>query len=181
MCSVFVLAGMGLLTIVAGISALYFFTSDMWPGFAQRSAPEFVEGAALHLWFDLGLGMLGSIASIMILVVFVFIVFGQLLEGTGAGISLIRVAFHLTRRLRGGPAHAAIVSSGLFGTMSGNALANVVGTGVLTIPMMKRSGFPPHFAGAVEATASSAGQLCRLSWAQQPSYWQMLSGCPISM
>ena len=147
------------LTIVAGISALYFFTSDMWPGFAQRSAPEFVEGAALHLWFDLGLGMLGSIASIMILVVFVFIVFGQLLEGTGAGISLIRVAFHLTRRLRGGPAHAAIVSSGLFGTMSGNALANVVGTGVLTIPMMKRSGFPPHFAGAVEATASSAGQI----------------------
>ncbi|MDE0694391.1 MAG: TRAP transporter fused permease subunit [Boseongicola sp.] len=147
------------LTIVAGVSALYFFTSDHWPGFAQRSAPEFVEGAALHLWFDLGLGMLGSIASIMILVVFVFIVFGQLLEGTGAGISLIRVAFHLTRRLRGGPAHAAIVSSGLFGTMSGNALANVVGTGVLTIPMMKRSGFQPHFAGAVEATASSAGQI----------------------
>ena len=103
--------------------------------------------------------MLGSIASVMVLVVFVFIVFGQLLEGTGAGISLIRVAFHLTRRLRGGPAHAAIVSSGLFGTMSGNALANVVGTGVLTIPMMKRAGFPPHFAGAVEATASSAGQI----------------------
>ena len=147
------------LTIIAGISALYFFTSDMWPGFAQRSAPEFVEGAALHLWYDLGLGMLGSIASVMILVVFVFIVFGQLLEGTGAGISLIRVAFHLTRRVRGGPAHAAIVSSGLFGTMSGNALANVVGTGVLTIPMMKRTGFPPHFAGAVEATASSAGQI----------------------
>jgi len=147
------------LTIIAGLSAFYFFTSDHWPGIAQRSAPEFVEGASLHLWFDLGLGMLGSIASVMILVVFVFIVFGQLLEGTGAGISLIRVAFHLTRRLRGGPAHAAIVSSGLFGTMSGNALANVVGTGVLTIPMMKRSGFPPHFAGAVEATASSAGQI----------------------
>lgn len=147
------------LTIVAGVSALYFFTSDYWPGIAQRSAPEFVEGAAQHLWFDLGLGMLGSIASVMVLVVFVFIVFGQLLEGTGAGISLIRVAFHLTRRLRGGPAHAAIVSSGLFGTMSGNALANVVGTGVLTIPMMKRAGFPPHFAGAVEATASSAGQI----------------------
>ncbi|NQY60144.1 TRAP transporter permease [Cognatishimia sp.] len=147
------------LATVAAITVFYFFTSDFWPGGLGRAGPEFVEGASQTLWFDLSAGILGSITSVMILVVFVFIVFGQLLEGTGAGMSLIRVAFHLTRRVRGGPAHAAIVSSGLFGTMSGNALANVVGTGVLTIPMMKRAGFPPHFAGAVEATASSAGQI----------------------
>ena len=147
------------LATVAAISVFYFFTSDYWPGALGRAAPEFTEGASQNLWFDQSSGILGSIASVMILVVFVFIVFGQMLEGTGAGMSLIRVAFHLTRKIRGGPAHAAIVSSGLFGTMSGNALANVVGTGVLTIPMMKRAGFPPHFAGAVEATASSAGQI----------------------
>ena len=147
------------LASVAALSVLYFFTSDYWPGILGRAAPEFTEGASQNLWFDQSSGILGSISSIMILVVFVFIVFGQMLEGTGAGMSLIRVAFHLTRKIRGGPAHAAIVSSGLFGTMSGNALANVVGTGVLTIPMMKRAGFPPHFAGAVEATASSAGQI----------------------
>ena len=147
------------LATVAAVTVLYFFTSDFWPGGLGRASPEFVEGASQTLWFDQSSGILGSITSVMILVVFVFIVFGQLLEGTGAGMSLIRVAFHLTKRVRGGPAHAAIVSSGLFGTMSGNALANVVGTGVLTIPMMKRAGFPPHFAGAVEATASSAGQI----------------------
>ena len=147
------------LAAVAGIALLYFFTSDSWPGAMGRAAPEFVVGASQNLWFDQASGILGSITSVMILVVSVFIIFGQVLEGTGAGMSLIRVAFHLTRRLRGGPAHAAIISSGLFGTMSGNALSNVVGTGVLTIPMMKRAGFKPHFAGAVEATASSAGQI----------------------
>lgn len=147
------------LATVAAVAVGYFFFSDHLPGFLNRAAPEFVEGASLNLWFEQSSGILGSITATMILIVFVFIVFGQLLEGTGAGISLIRVAFHLTKRFRGGPAHAAIISSGLFGTMSGNALANVVGTGVLTIPMMKRAGFKPHFAGAVEATASSAGQI----------------------
>ena len=147
------------LALVALALLLYFFTSDYWPGFFNRVPPDFVEGASTTFWYGLGAGILGSITATMILTVFVFIVFGQVLEGTGAGMSLIRVSFRLTRRFRGGPAHAAIVASGLFGTMSGNAVANVVGTGVLTIPMMKRNGFPAHFAGAVEATASSAGQI----------------------
>ncbi|MBY6161155.1 TRAP transporter fused permease subunit [Mameliella alba] len=147
------------LAIVALTLLIFFFTSDHWPGFLNRVPPDFTEGASTTLWFGLASGILGSITATMILTVFVFIVFGQMLEGTGAGMSLIRVAFRLTRHLKGGPAHAAIVSSGLFGTMSGNAVANVVGTGVLTIPMMKKNGFPPHFAGAVEATSSSAGQI----------------------
>ena len=82
-----------------------------------------------------------------------------MLERTGGARSLIKIAFHFTRNLRGGPAHAAIMSSALFGTMSGAAVTNVVATGVITIPMIKRRGFSPAFAGGVEATASSAGQI----------------------
>jgi len=65
----------------------------------------------------------------------------------------------LTRRLRGGPAHAAIVSSAMFGTITGGPVTNVLSTGRLTIPMMQRNGFSPQFAGGVEAAASSGGQI----------------------
>jgi TRAP transporter 4TM/12TM fusion protein len=91
--------------------------------------------------------------------VFPFIILGAILEGIGAGESMIRIAFRLMRRTAGGPAHAAILSSALFGTVSGSAVANVVGTGVVTIPMIKRRGFTPEFAGAVEASASTGGQI----------------------
>ena len=84
---------------------------------------------------------------------------GVLLEGTGAGDTLLKFAFLATRRTRGGPAHAAILSSSLFGTMSGSTVANIVGTGTFTIPMIKRRGFSPTFAAGIEATASSGGQI----------------------
>ena len=103
--------------------------------------------------------MLGNILGIMIYTVFPFVLLGVLLERTGGGRSLIKIAFHLTRRYRGGPAHAAIIASSLFGTMSGGAVTNVMGTGVITIPMIKRRGFSPAFAGGVEATASCGGQI----------------------
>ena len=88
----------------------------------------------------------------------IFIVFGALLEGTGAGAILIKMATAATARIRGGPAHAAIAASALFGTISGSPVANVVATGVFTIPLIKRQGFPASFAAAVEAAASSGGQ-----------------------
>jgi TRAP transporter 4TM/12TM fusion protein len=91
--------------------------------------------------------------------VFPFVLFGAILEASGVGGSLIRFAFLVTRRTRGGPAHAAVLASSMFGTMSGVPVANVVGTGVLTIPMIKRRGFTPAFAGAIEATASTGGQI----------------------
>ena len=84
---------------------------------------------------------------------------GALLEGVGAGESMIRIAFSLMRKAAGGPAHAAVLASGLFGTVSGSAVANVVGTGVVTIPMIKRRGFSNKFSGAVEAAASTGGQI----------------------
>ena len=110
------------------------------------------------MWYSLD-GVFGLPTAVLVNIVFVYIVFGAILEGSGAGAVLLKLAMSATGRLRGGPAHAAIVASGLFGTMSGSAVANVVGTGVFTIPMIKKRGFTPTFAGAVETAASSGGQI----------------------
>ena len=84
--------------------------------------------------------------------------FGAILEGIGAGPVLLKFAFAATGRFRGGPAHAAIAASGAFGTMSGSVSGNVVGTGVMTIPMIVQRGYPARYAGGVEAAASAGGQ-----------------------
>jgi TRAP transporter 4TM/12TM fusion protein len=94
-----------------------------------------------------------------VLLVFIFVVFGALLEATGAGEVMIRMALSATGRTRGGPAHAAIIASSIFGMSSGSVTANVVGTGAVTIPLIKERGFRGNFAGGVEAAASTGGQL----------------------
>ena len=104
-------------------------------------------------------GLLGRFMSIILNTVFPFIVLGGLFGTSAGGQAMIRLAFRWTRKLRGGPAHAAIVSSALFGTISGGPVVNVLSTGVLTIPMMIRRGFSRVFAGGVEAAASSGGQI----------------------
>jgi len=111
------------------------------------------------LWYNTNKGVFGSITNIVLSTVFIFIIFGVLLEGTGAGDTLLKFAFLVTRHTRGGRAHAAILASSMFGTMSGSTVANIVGTGTFTIPMIKKRGFSPTFAGGIEATASSGGQI----------------------
>lgn len=91
--------------------------------------------------------------------VFLFILFGTFLVVTGAGTFFTNLAFSLTRKSVGGPAKAAVVASSLMGTLSGSSTANVVTTGAFTIPMMKKAGYTPAFAGAVEAVASTGGQI----------------------
>jgi TRAP transporter 4TM/12TM fusion protein len=91
--------------------------------------------------------------------VFVFILLGSFLAETGGAQSFIDMAFSLTGRYRGGPAKAAVVGSGLMGTISGSSFANVAGTGTFTIPLMKSVGYKPEFAGGVEAASSSGGQI----------------------
>ena len=90
--------------------------------------------------------------------VYLFILFGVFLQSCGGGDFFIKLAAALLGRFRGGPAKIAVLSSCLFGMISGSAVANVVVTGSFTIPLMKRTGFKPHIAGAVEAAASSGGQ-----------------------
>ena len=118
-----------------------------------------VKDVAEALWYNTNKGVFGSITNIVLSTVFIFIIFGVLLEGTGAGDTLLKFAFLATRRTRGGPAHAAILASSMFGTMSGSTVANIVGTGTFTIPMIKKRGFSPTFAAGIEATASSGGQI----------------------
>ena len=106
-----------------------------------------------------GQGLLGRFMNILINTVFPYIVLGTLFGVSAGGRSLIKLAFSLTRNLRGGPAHAAIVSSAMFGTISGGPIVNVLSTGALTIPMMLKRGFAKVFSGGVEAAASSGGQI----------------------
>jgi len=104
-------------------------------------------------------GLLGRFLDIILNTVFPYIVLGGLFGASAGGRSLIKLAFLWTRKLRGGPAHAAIVSSALFGTISGGPVVNVLSTGVLTIPMMIKRGFSKTFAGGMEAAASSGGSI----------------------
>lgn len=104
-------------------------------------------------------GLLGRFMGILLNTVFPYIVLGSLFGVSAGGRSLIKLAFLWTRRLRGGPAHAAIISSAMFGTISGGPVVNVLSTGVLTIPMMLKRGFNRTFSGGIEAAASSGGQI----------------------
>lgn len=104
-------------------------------------------------------GLLGRFLDIMLNTIFPYLVLGSLFGASAGGKSLIKLAFRWTRHLRGGPAHAAIVSSAMFGTISGGPIVNVLSTGVLTIPMMLKRGFDKVFAGGVEAAASSGGSI----------------------
>ena len=147
------------LAMVGMLALLYFFFGQALPGISGHAGMDFVQDTPAELWYNTGDGVMGNILAILINTVFPFIIMGAVLEGTGGGGSMIKLSFHAMRHFRGGPAHAAIMASSLFGTVSGSAVANVVGTGVITIPMIKRRGFRPAFAGGVEATASTGGQI----------------------
>lgn len=149
----------GAVSLLGALGVVYLITGPYLPGPLQTVAGDVHELLAQNLWYNLDTGILGSTFSIVITTVFPFIVLGSVLEGVGAGDSMIRIAFALMKKTAGGPAHAAVLASGLFGTVSGSAVANVVGTGVVTIPMIKKRGFTKDFAGAVEAAASTGGQI----------------------
>jgi len=103
--------------------------------------------------------MFGTIARISSTFVFLFIIFGAFLLRSGAGDFVINIARAIAGRLVGGPGIVAVIASGLTGTISGSAVANTASTGVITIPLMKKAGFPAKFAGGVEAASSTGGQL----------------------
>jgi TRAP transporter 4TM/12TM fusion protein len=116
------------------------------------------QHAVENLWFSTD-GVFGRPVEVVSRTVLVFIVFGAVLQQSGAGGVLLRIALAATGRFAGGPAHAAVAASALFGSLSGTAVANVVSTGVFTIPIIKKIGFKPSFAGGVEAAASTGGQI----------------------
>jgi TRAP transporter 4TM/12TM fusion protein len=117
-----------------------------------------IERMATTLWLTTE-GVFGIPLGVAATFVFVFVLFGAFLEMTGGGKFFIDLAYALTGRFSGGPAKTAVIASGFMGSVSGSAVGNVVATGAFTIPMMKRVGYPAHVAGAVEAAASTGGQL----------------------
>ncbi len=117
-----------------------------------------VERITTTLWLTTE-GIFGLPIGVAATFVFVFVLFGAILETTGGGAFFIDMAYALTGRFSGGPAKASVVASGFMGSVSGSAVGNVVATGSFTIPMMKKVGYRPHMAGAIEATASTGGQL----------------------
>jgi len=104
-------------------------------------------------------GIFGIPLSVSAAYVMIFVLFGSFMERTGTGQLFMDFAMSLTGHTAGGPGKVAVVSSSLFGTISGSAVANVMVDGPISIPLMKRSGFPPHFAAGVESTASTGGQI----------------------
>jgi TRAP transporter 4TM/12TM fusion protein len=103
-------------------------------------------------------GILGMIANIFASYILIFVVFGAFMEVSGSGKVFVDLAYAITGKRTGGPGLASVITSALFGTVSGSSVANVMVDGVFTIPLMKRMGYPPHFAGAVEAATSTGGQ-----------------------
>ena len=143
---------------------IYFFVRGYIPEWAgvfagsESSFAQSMRSMVLNFWSQTG-GMFGQPVQVVSGNVLIFIVFGAVLTGSGAGGLLMKIANRLTGGLTGGAAHAAVASSALFGTLSGAAISNVVSTGVMTIPVIKKSGFKPSFAAAVEAAASTGGQI----------------------
>ena len=135
----------------------YAFLGPYLPGaLAHRGLSP--EQLVSHLYFTTE-GIFGIPLGVSATFIFLFILFGAYLESTGLGHFFIDLANALAGWARGGPAKVAVLSSGLMGTVSGSSVANVAGTGAFTIPMMKKLGYKKDFAGAVEAAASTGGQL----------------------
>lgn len=145
------------LMIVALVFLAYTFLGHMAPDMIAWKGASL--GKAMSHFYLTTEGMYGVALGVSTSLVFLFVLFGSLLEKAGAGNYFIRVAFALMGHMRGGPAKAAVVSSGLTGLVSGSAIANVVTTGTFTIPLMKKVGFSAEKAGAVEVASSTNGQL----------------------
>ena len=143
---------------------IYFFLKGYlpdWTGILAGSEATFGQNLRqmiLQFWSQTG-GMFGQPIQVVAGNVLIFIVFGAVLMASGAGELLMKIANRLTGGVTGGAAHASVASSALFGTLSGAALSNVVSTGVMTIPVIRKAGFKPAFAAAVEAAASTGGQI----------------------
>ena len=144
------------LPVIAAVGILY--------ALFGRAMPEAIAHKGFTPWriieycFFSQAGIFGIMANVMATYVILFIFFGAFLEKSGVGQFFINLPMSLAGRSVGGAAKVSVVTSGFFGSVAGSAIANTVTTGTFTIPLMKRTGFRPHVAGAVEASASVGGQ-----------------------
>ncbi|WP_231686990.1 TRAP transporter permease [Bacillus sp. JCM 19034] len=145
------------LVIIAAIFITYFFIGGFLSPPFRHTRADFQQ-----FIYEMGYttsGIFSTPLSVSATYVFIFILFGAILEATGAGKMFIDLALRAFGKYKGGPAKAAVVSSGMLGSISGSSVANAVTTGTFTIPLMKKVGFKPQVAGGIEVAASSSGQL----------------------
>ncbi|PXW70332.1 TRAP transporter 4TM/12TM fusion protein [Loktanella sp. PT4BL] len=148
-------AGMALI-IIAGVFLVYVFVGDLLPGFLN--APDITwQRFFSQVYTDAGI--LGPTTAVSSTYIILFIIFAAFLQASKVGDYFVNFAFAVAGRARGGPAKVAIFASGLMGMINGTSAGNVVATGSLTIPLMKKVGYKPTTAGAVEAAASTGGQI----------------------
>jgi TRAP transporter 4TM/12TM fusion protein len=148
--------GMGML-ITTGLFLIYIFAGPLMPEVIQH------KGASLHrfvshMWLTTE-GVYGVALGVSVQFIFLFVLFGTLLDIAGAGNYMLQVSFALLGHMRGGPAKVSVVSSALNGLVSGSSVSNVVSGGIFTIPLMKRTGYSAIKAGAIEAASSINGQI----------------------
>ena len=150
------IVGLPIMTI-ATVFVVYAFVGKYLPGFLHHRGYS-LQRVVCHLFYNTE-GIMGTPIGACSTFIFLFILFGALLEKTGIGQFFIDVCNAIAGGASGGPAKVAVLSSALLGTVSGSSVSNTVGSGSFTIPMMKRLGYKGEFAGAVEASASTGGQL----------------------
>jgi len=145
------------ITVIASSFLAYAYFGAYLPGFLSHRGYS-IERIVSHMYFTTE-GILGIPLGVSSTFIFLFILFGAFLEKTGIGKLFIDIADAIAGWAAGGPAKVAVITSALEGTISGSSVANTVGSGSFTIPMMKKLGYRPEFAGAVEASASTGGQI----------------------
>lgn len=139
------------------ISLLYGHYGKIFSGLLHHSGyswPRLVASVTTYLY-----GIFGTVLNVSATYIVLFMIFGGLLDSSGAGQFFINIAIALGGKTRSGAAQAAVIGSGLVGSINGSAVANVASTGTFTIPMMKDRGYEPHYAGAIESVASTGGMI----------------------
>jgi len=145
------------MVIIAVIFLVYAYAGSYFPGFLNHRGFN-IERIVTQLWFTTE-GILGIPLGVSSTFIFLFILFGAFLSATGIFAFFMDMASAVAGWASGGPAKIAVITSALYGTVTGSSVANTVGSGSFTIPMMKKLGYKPEFAGAIEAAASTGGQL----------------------
>jgi TRAP transporter 4TM/12TM fusion protein len=145
------------LMVIGTLFIIYAFAGQYMPDIIAHKGASLIKGMS-HYWLSTE-GVFGVALGVSTSMVFMFVLFGSLLEKAGAGNYFIRVAFAGLGHMRGGPAKAAVVSSAMTGMISGSSIANVVTTGTFTIPLMKKVGFSAEKAGGIECASSVNGQI----------------------
>jgi TRAP transporter 4TM/12TM fusion protein len=143
--------------IIVGVFVVYALFASHFPAGLETKSVSF-DNLAIYLYLDPN-GILGIPLEVATTIVLVFVLFGQMISSVGVSRLFNDLAFALMGRFRGGPAKVAVFASSLFGMISGSAVANVATIGVFTIPLMKKAGYKPYFAGAVEAVSGTGGQI----------------------